>query len=121
IALVRGVSVEAGQQKIAATLGPAFQVQTPASRGQSFQSLLRIYNLTLNFSSAFALIIGMFIIYNAFSIAVTQRRGEIGILRALGATRAQIGILFVGESAIGGLVGSAVGVLLGYTLAGVTA
>ena len=43
----------------------------------------------------------MFIIYNSFAI-VTQRRGEIGILRALGATRGQIRTLFLGESAVAG-------------------
>ena len=48
----------------------------------------------------------MFIIYNSFAIAVTQRRSEIGILRALGATRGQIRWLFLGESAVTGLIGS---------------
>ena len=36
----------------------------------------------------------------------TQRRSEIGILRALGATRRQIRWLFLGESAVTGLIGS---------------
>ena len=52
----------------------------------------------------------MFIIYNSFAIAVTQRRSEIGILRALGATRGQIRRLFLGESAVTGLIGSLAGV-----------
>ncbi len=60
-----------------------------------------------NITSVFALFIGMFIIYNTFAIAVTQRRAEIGILRALGATRGQIRTLFLTESAIAGLVGNA--------------
>ena len=76
-------------------------------------------------SSMFALFIGMFIIYNSFAIAVTQRRGEIGILRALGATRGQIRTLFLGESAVAGLIGSAAGAALGLvfarTLTGVSA
>ena len=57
----------------------------------------------------FALFIGMFIIYNTFAIAVTQRRSEIGILRALGATRGQIRTLFLAESAVAGLGGNAAG------------
>ena len=113
VMLTKGTPLNEGQAKIRAMLGPGFDVQPPASRGQSFQSLLRIYYFILNFSSAFALVVGMFIIYSSFSIAVTQRRKEIGILRALGATRAQIAALFLGESAIGGLIGSAVGVLVG--------
>ena len=121
VALTPGVPVEAGQQKIQAAIGAGFQVQTPSSRGQSFQSLLRIYSMMLRFSSAFALIIGMFIIYNSFAIAVTQRRSEIGILRALGASRGQIARLFIVESAIGGLLGSTAGVFIGYGLAGATA
>src|SRR4030095_5036234 len=77
-----------------------------------------IYNFILKFSSLFALVVGMFIIYNSFSIAVVQRRSEIGILRALGATRRQIAMLFLGESLVGGLVGSVGGLLLGYLVAG---
>ena len=68
--------------------------------------------MMVNITSLFALFIGMFIIYNTFAIAVTQRRSEIGILRALGATRQQIRWLFLGESAVTGLVGSVVGVLV---------
>ena len=71
----------------------------------------------MSMTSVFALFIGMFIIYNSFSIAVTQRRGEIGILRALGATQGQVRRLFLGESAMAGLFGSVAGLGLGNLLA----
>ena len=71
----------------------------------------------MNISSVFALFIGMFIIYNSFSIAVTQRRSEIGVLRALGAPRRQIRNLFLVESAASGLVGSVAGIALGIVMA----
>ena len=64
--------------------------------------MLRVYSMTMSITSVFALFIGMFIIYNSFAIAVTQRRAEIGILRALGATRRQIRTLFLVESAVAG-------------------
>ena len=55
----------------------------------------------------------MFIIYNSFAIAVTHRRREVGILRALGATRSQVQRLFLVESAIAGLIGSILGAAAG--------
>src|SRR6476659_9397316 len=73
--------------------------------------------MIVNISSLFVLFIGMFIIYNAFSIAVTQRRSEIGILRALGATRRQIRNLVLAESAVTGLIGSIGGALFGLVIA----
>jgi putative ABC transport system permease protein len=73
--------------------------------------------MMVNLSSLFALFIGMFIIYNSFAIAVTQRRSEIGILRALGATQAQIRWLFLGESAVTGLLGSSGGLVFGVLIA----
>ncbi len=103
--------------KLEALLGPGFQVQEPSARAQQFESISRVYTLTANITSVFALFIGMFIIYNTFQIAVTQRRSEIGILRALGATRRQIRTLFLGESVVAGLVGSVVGVLAGIAIA----
>ena len=76
-----------------------------------------VYAISMNVSSVFALFIGMFIIYNSFSIAVTQRRSEIGILRALGAPRRQIRNLFLIESAVSGLLGSVAGIALGIAMA----
>ncbi|MBZ5580828.1 MAG: FtsX-like permease family protein [Acidobacteriia bacterium] len=117
VGLREDVPVERGQEALQKALGPGFTVEPPSGRARQFQSLLGIYRIAIGISSAFALFIGMFIIYNSFSIAVTQRRSEIGILRALGATRRQIGTLFLGESALAGLIGSACGVGVGLAFA----
>ena len=106
LALVPGADLARTQAALQAMLGSGFEVQSPATRGQGFESLVRIYRFMLHFSSAFALIVGMFLIYNAFAIAVTQRRGEIGLLRALGATRGQVWRLFLMESVALAVVGS---------------
>jgi putative ABC transport system permease protein len=117
VAVEEGARVEDVKTKLEALLGSGFQVESPSARGQQFESISRIYALTANITSAFALFIGMFIIYNTFQIAVTQRRAEIGILRALGATRRQIRTIFLGESVVAGLIGSSVGLLFGIVIA----
>src|SRR5881397_2156721 len=117
LALRPGRRIAEGQQELRALLGPGFQVDPPSGRGQQFEAMLAAYSMMVNISSAFALFIGMFIIYNAFAIAVTQRRSEIGILRALGATRRQVRWLFLGESAVTGLIGSLGGVAFGLLIA----
>lgn len=117
VALEDGVTIEIGIAKIQAAVGSGFQVEPPSSRGEQFEATSRIYAMASNVTSLFALFIGMFIIYNTFAIAVTERRSEIGILRALGATRGQIRTLFLSESAISGLIGTALGVLFGIVLA----
>ncbi len=124
IGLREGVSLDQGEAAIQKAVGPAFTVEPPSGRTRDFASLLSVYSLALKVSSLFALLIGMFIIYNSFAIAVTQRRSEIGILRALGATREQIRTLFLAESAAAGLVGSLIGMAIGvafaHSLTGVT-
>jgi putative ABC transport system permease protein len=115
--LKEGVAVEQGRAAIQQALGVGFVVEPPASRGQQLESTLAVYAISMNVSSMFALFIGMFIIYNSFAIAVTQRRSEIGILRALGAPRRQIRNLFLIESAASGLLGSAAGIAVGIVMA----
>jgi putative ABC transport system permease protein len=117
VALEDGVTLDQGIAKLRAALGPGFQIEPPSSRGEQFEATSRIYELGSNITSVFALFIGMFIIYNTFAIAVTQRRSEIGILRALGATRGQIRTLFLTESAITGLAGTLAGVAFGIVMA----
>jgi putative ABC transport system permease protein len=113
VGVAEGVTVEAAQAALRKALGPAFEVDLPSSRGRQFENLLAVYSVSVSISSLFALFIGMFIIYNSFSIAVTQRRGEIGVLRALGATRGQVRTLFLLESATAGAVGSLAGIGVG--------
>jgi putative ABC transport system permease protein len=117
LAVQEGLRPEDVQKKLETVLGPGFQVESPSGRGRQFESLSRIYAMSANITSLFALFIGMFIIYNTFSIAVAQRRGEVGILRALGATRAQIRTLFLMESAVAGLLGSLAGIAGGVVIA----
>jgi putative ABC transport system permease protein len=117
VALQDGVTLAQGIAKLRAAVGTGFQIEPPSSRGEQFEATSRIYALGSNITSVFALFIGMFIIYNTFAIAVTQRRGEIGILRALGATRGQIRTLFLAESAITGLAGTLAGVVFGILMA----
>jgi putative ABC transport system permease protein len=109
--------LEKGQGALRQALGPTFQVDAPAARSHQFDSLLHVYSFMVNLTSLFALFIGLFIIHNTFAVAVTQRRAEIGILRALGATRRQVFELFLIEGAIVGLVGSALGIALGSFIA----
>jgi putative ABC transport system permease protein len=117
IGVAEGSTIAECEGQLTAILGAGFQIQPPSGRGQQFEAMLAAYSMMVNISSLFALFIGMFIIYNSFAIAVTERRSEIGILRALGATRAQIRWLFLGESAVTGLIGSLGGLVFGTLMA----
>jgi len=112
-----GVTIGECQRALESALGPGFEVAPPGSRSQHFEALMRSYSMATTISSLFALIVGMFIIYNSFEIAVTHRRSEIGILRALGATQSQVRRVFLLESTVAGLIGSLLGAGLGVLLA----
>jgi putative ABC transport system permease protein len=117
LAVADGRTIVEAEDELGGMLGPGFRVEPPSGRGQQFEAMLAAYSMMVAISSLFALFIGMFIIYNSFAIAVTQRRSEIGILRALGATQSQIRRLFLGESAITGVIGSLGGVVFGVIIA----
>jgi putative ABC transport system permease protein len=116
IALDEGVRIDDAVFRIQAKLGPGFKVEPPLRRGKQTESLMEAYSRALFLSSAIALTIGLFLIFNAFSVTVTQRRVQIGILRVLGVTRLQIQLLFLGESLVLGVVGSLIGVVFGILM-----
>src|SRR5262245_16902905 len=61
-----GVGVDQCQAALKAALGPSFEVEPPSARGRHFEALLQSYSMAMSISSLFALIVGMFIIYNSF-------------------------------------------------------
>src|SRR5690606_27669240 len=82
-----------------------------------FDQLLGFLNTFLLVFAAIALVVGTFLIVNTFSILVAQRSRELALLRALGASRRQIGRSVLIEACVVGLVGSTVGLGLGFGLA----
>ena len=68
-----------------------------------------------------ALIVGAVGVANIMIISVLERRSEIGLRRALGATQGQIRTQFLGESILLALIGGVVGVVAGATATAVYA
>ena len=64
-----------------------------------------------------SLFVGAFIIFNTFSITVTQRMREFALLRTLGASRGQVMRSVITESLLLGVIGSLVGLALGMAIA----
>ena len=70
---------------------------------------------------AVALLVGGVGIANVMVISVLERRSEIGLRRAIGATRRHVAVQFVGEALVLSLIGGVGGVLLGYAATSVWA
>ncbi|QUH03111.1 ABC transporter permease [Saccharopolyspora erythraea] len=73
--------------------------------------------LTLMPFAGVALLVGMFVIANTFSMLVAQRTRQVALLRAIGARRRQVLRSGVAEAAVLGLVGATAGAVLGTALA----
>ena len=120
ITLGEGVDIAVAERAIASRLPTGLVVQRPSRRGQQVEQMLAAFHLNLTALSSIALLVGLFLVYNAVSVAVLARRQEIGTLRALGVTRRQVQALFLGEAAVFGVLGVALGIPLARLLAGIT-
>lgn len=81
------------------------------------QSSLSFVTTFLLVFAAISLLVGTFLILNTFSMIIAQRTRELALFRALGASRSQVTTSVLLEALIVGLVGSTVGLLLGFGLA----
>jgi putative ABC transport system permease protein len=79
--------------------------------------MLAAFRWNLQMLSGIALLVGAFLIYNAVSVSVVRRRADIGIMRALGASRGAVTVAFLAEAAILGTIGSLAALPLGRALA----
>ncbi len=107
----------AGEQKLRAALPTGCVLARFGARTEENRRMLAAFRWNLRVLSYIALVVGAFLIYNTLSVSVVRRRPEIGIVRALGATRRAVlgAILF--EATCFGLAGGAVGLLLGRLMA----
>ncbi len=108
-----GLAGESLLQRVQTVLPDGVQVIRASSRSQALAQMTRAFNFNLTALSLLALIVGMFLIYNAVTFSVVQRRALIGMVRALGVTRREIFQLVLGEALLTGLIGTTVGIVLG--------
>jgi putative ABC transport system permease protein len=117
LVLAKEASADDVARAIRSRLGSGVEVSAPGQQALRSDALLGSMQLGLQIASLLALMIGVFLIYNAMSIAVVRRRPEIGILRAVGTTKLQLALLLFAEAAAFGIVGSALGIEIGWLLA----
>jgi len=79
----------------------------------TFDRILRALTLAVGGIAAISLAVAGILIMNVMLIAVTQRRREIGLLKALGATGRQVRLMFFTEAVMLASGGAAVGVAVG--------
>jgi putative ABC transport system permease protein len=110
-------SLDEWQRRVQQILPKGVQLRAAGASTDENRKMLAAFRWNLRLLSYIALIVGAFLIYNTISVSVVRRRAEIGIVRALGASRGQILLAFLLEAAVIGGAGAVLGVPLGRFMA----
>ncbi|MEO0054586.1 MAG: hypothetical protein RLZZ50_533, partial [Verrucomicrobiota bacterium] len=89
-------------------------VTTPGARRDTAEAMTAAFRLNLTVLSLIALLVGLYLVFQALDGAVVRRRAEIAILRSLGVDARTIRRAWLAEAAALGLAGAALGLLLGW-------
>ena len=92
------------------------ELQTVAEQAQGVTRLSAAFELNLTAMSLLALLVGMFLIFNAMTFSMVQRRTLFGRLRAIGVTPRELFSLILLEAVILAVLGTSIGLLLGVWL-----
>ncbi len=105
------------KKEVAARLPEGLSVRPPAAQNKLAEQTSLSTEQGLKMARAFAVLVALFIIINTFLISVTQRRRQLGIMRAIGATKGQIARLVYSEAMALGVAGTILGCGFGYVAA----
>lgn len=103
--------------RVRALLPPGTQLEDAAQGQRNLTALAGAFDLNLLALSLLSVLVGAFLVYNAAMLSLVRRRHQIAVLRTLGVARGEIFRLLWGEAAAMGLLGSALGLLIGTALA----
>lgn len=118
---VDGVSASALRARVQTVLPSGVEAVTSATvadeNTKALNEGLGFFKVALLVFAFISLFVGAFIIFNTFSIITAQRTRELGLLRALGASRSQVLVSVLIEAVLVGLIASAVGIAVGLLIA----
>lgn len=92
-------------------------VYTPQEAAAQAQQALAVFNVILVGGAVLAVFVGGLAVINTMIMSVNERRHEIGLKKAIGASDGEIVREYLVEAALIGLVGGLVGLFLGWSLA----
>ncbi|MFT5175666.1 MAG: putative ABC transport system permease protein [Gammaproteobacteria bacterium] len=110
-------AVDAALRGLRAVLPADVRVEPGSASATAREQMTRAFYLNLRMLSVLALVVGLFIIYNAVSFSVVQRRTLFGTLRAIGVTGREILVVVLSEALILAVLASIIGLPLGVMLA----
>jgi len=116
LALPEGQGEAETVARVEAVLPAGATLSTAGARASDMQGMLRAFDLNLTALSLLALVFGMFLIYNAMTFSVVQRRELLGGLRAIGVTRREVFRMVLTEGLLTGIAGTALGLAIGMVL-----
>ena len=102
---------------LAPLLPPAASILPAGTGTEDGRRMLSAFRWNLRMMSYATILVGAFLIYNTISAYIVRRRRQIGIVRAVGASRAMVQAAFLFEGAVFGALGVAAGLVLGRLLA----
>jgi putative ABC transport system permease protein len=105
------------RHKLAPRADNDFFIGTKESYMALWRSISGAFFAVFILVSAISVIVGGIVIMNVMLVSVTARRREIGVRRAVGATKLDILRQFIAESVVQCLAGGAVGITLGFLVA----
>ncbi len=116
-----GLSPEALRDRVALVVPDGIEAVTAADeaaeQSEALKDALGFIGTVILVFAAVAVFVAAFIIQNTFRIIVAQRTREMALLRAVGATGAQVVRMVVVEALIVGVVASAIGLAVGFFVA----
>ena len=113
----RPAQLEQLKNNLQQRVGTRGDVVYPETRGEVVGQMLATYQLGLSLFSVIAIFVGIYLVYNTFSMNVTERIHDTGMLRAIGMSKKQVLVIILFEALIISLIGSLAGLPLGLFLA----
>ena len=110
-------SVDQWEQRIRPSLPAGVELRREGTQTDENRRMLSAFRWNLRILSYVGLVVGAFLIFNTISVSVVRRRPEIGIVRALGASRTDVLAAFLGEAMCFGVAGGLLGIVLGRVMA----
>ncbi|RJG06540.1 FtsX-like permease family protein [Noviherbaspirillum cavernae] len=115
--LTEGVDRPAFKASLSQDLGASFLVTETADQEARASNMSRAYRVNLNMLAMIALFTGAFLVFSTQALSVLRRRSELALLRVVGLTRRQLLTQILLEGAVLGVIGSLLGLAIGYAMA----